>query len=429
MPVSSEVSGGLDMASSSASGVQEGDDRVSVCRHWKKLGYCLFADKCHFVHPPELATNDDLVGDMSSLSVGDRRRKAYAETYGAYVEVNNGVAGGGYSTDNCASTRRCVRNRNKVGGFRRFLIDRFSVEYLRGTGSVVREGGTSSYAGVLDVAGGKGELSFELVNLNAIPCTGVDPRPFNLGRARKRLRMGIDKRSVVLKDYVDVSDGDVVPITPRQFRFYFLPALWNMAGLGEGAVSEAERQPLVDAAFQTACDTEWTVKGLVSESTEDKRDSKRTVKGPTSYGTDPTTGTTMMYNCSNAPELNEDYYTATCPDWREIRSVLTECTVVVGLHPDQAAGDIIAFALEFDKSFALIPCCTYFKTFPKRKLKNGMQVKSYDSLVQFLVEMVDRYNETVTDPSKKREVHVDTLDFAGKNRVVWSRATDFKAQS
>jgi hypothetical protein len=30
--------------------------------------------------------------------------------------------------------------------------------------------------GVVDVAGGKGELSFELINLSNVPCTVIDPR-------------------------------------------------------------------------------------------------------------------------------------------------------------------------------------------------------------------------------------------------------------
>jgi hypothetical protein len=35
-------------------------------------------------------------------------------------------------------------------------------------------------AGLLDVAGGKGELSFELRNLNGIPATVLEPRPLDL---------------------------------------------------------------------------------------------------------------------------------------------------------------------------------------------------------------------------------------------------------
>jgi hypothetical protein len=33
---------------------------------------------------------------------------------------------------------------------------------------------------VLDVAGGKGELSFELINLSSIPSTVCDPRPLQV---------------------------------------------------------------------------------------------------------------------------------------------------------------------------------------------------------------------------------------------------------
>jgi hypothetical protein len=35
---------------------------------------------------------------------------------------------------------------------------------------------------VLDVAGGKGALAFELVNLNGLPATVLDPRPLALRR-------------------------------------------------------------------------------------------------------------------------------------------------------------------------------------------------------------------------------------------------------
>ena len=41
-------------------------------------------------------------------------------------------------------------------------------------------------SGVLDIAGGKGELSFELHNLNGIPTTVIDPRPMRLDRFVKR---------------------------------------------------------------------------------------------------------------------------------------------------------------------------------------------------------------------------------------------------
>ncbi len=58
---------------------------------------------------------------------------------------------------------------------RRFLIDTYGRELL-GSGS-----------GVLDVAGGHGALSFELLNLNNIAATVVDPRPLKTARYQRRL--------------------------------------------------------------------------------------------------------------------------------------------------------------------------------------------------------------------------------------------------
>ena len=52
----------------------------------------------------------------------------------------------------------------------RWLLDTFGRDVL-GAG-----------AGVLDVAGGKGGLAFELANLNGVAATVLDPRPLSLSR-------------------------------------------------------------------------------------------------------------------------------------------------------------------------------------------------------------------------------------------------------
>lgn len=44
---------------------------------------------------------------------------------------------------------------------------------------------------MLDIAGGKGDLAFELVNLNRIPATVVDPRPLKLDKRLIWLRVRI----------------------------------------------------------------------------------------------------------------------------------------------------------------------------------------------------------------------------------------------
>lgn len=60
----------------------------------------------------------------------------------------------------------------------RFLLDTYGRELL------------SSGSGVLDVAGGKGELAFELVNLNNIPATVVEPRALKLAKQELWLKVG-----------------------------------------------------------------------------------------------------------------------------------------------------------------------------------------------------------------------------------------------
>merc|ERR1712107_227685 len=85
-----------------------------------------------------------------------------------------------------------------------------------------------------------------------------------------------------------------------------------------------------------------------------------------------------------------------------------DCSIMVGMHPDQAAGWIAEIAVAASKPFAIVPCCVYSVEFPKRKGIDGMTVRSYDQLLSYL--------ETRAPGVRRR-----ALDFEGKNIVVyWS---------
>uniref|UniRef100_A0A6B2LG12 Uncharacterized protein n=1 Tax=Arcella intermedia TaxID=1963864 RepID=A0A6B2LG12_9EUKA len=92
---------------------------------------------------------------------------------------------------------------------------------------------------------------------------------------------------------------------------------------------------------------------------------------------------------------------------------ISGCSIVVGMHPDQAAGAIIDYCLAVGKPFAITPCCVYADQFPKRKLKDGTPVRTDQHFLQYLIEK---------DP---QNILQDTLAFEGKNVVLYSNPSLF----
>ena len=52
---------------------------------------------------------------------------------------------------------------------------------------------------------------------------------------------------------------------------------------------------------------------------------------------------------------------------KRLRRVLKECSVVLGMHPDQATDNIFEAALAFGKPVACVPCCVFAREFPHRR--------------------------------------------------------------
>jgi len=142
---------------------------MPICRHWAKLNYCAYGDTCQFEHPK---ASEDIWVEGETFSAVDNRRRAWLRSHDNQSQSNGPAEG----------KRRPVNNGRRGACFARWLLDRFGVELLRNG----REpcGGKSS--GIVDVAGGKGDLAFELHTLRGIHCTVVDPRPPNYTRLLNR---------------------------------------------------------------------------------------------------------------------------------------------------------------------------------------------------------------------------------------------------
>lgn len=214
-----------------------------LCRHWSRSGSCLYGDECRFRH-------DDAGGGGGA---------------------GGGGRGGGTSADKARNrTRHHVRNRSKAGAFRRWLVDTFGVDTLRGVGGGGNAdgggGGSECHqlrgdeTGVLDIAGGKGELAFELQNLSGVPVTVIDPRPMRLDKYVKRFRKGFYHRNGAPA----MEAGGRRPMgsalkAPRHLRLFFHDGLFDARKVPDVTA----RRAAAKESWELANNTRWSCRGLV----------------------------------------------------------------------------------------------------------------------------------------------------------------------
>jgi hypothetical protein len=62
---------------------------------------------------------------------------------------------------------------------------------------------------------------------------------------------------------------------------------------------------------------------------------------------------------------------------------LQESSVLIGVHSDEATEAIVDIAIYLKKPFAVVPCCLHSVYYPDRKI-NGMPVNSYELFISYL---------------------------------------------
>jgi hypothetical protein len=352
--------------------------------------------------------------------------------------------------------------------FRRWVLQTFGHAFL------------CSGAGVLDVAGGKGELAFELLNVSGVPVTVVDPRPMRLDTYARKFRAGFyhkNRAPAVVASVLRPADAPLA--APKHCRVYFFPDAWREPEL-------EKRRAATFASWRVAHETRWSRRGLVldegSEQGEEgsggamtfRDDVSNTSRSETGDGSDGDKNASTLRSAryrargdvarqrslfetkrrelaelspestiSSGEEVpftkNEEttlgrgsdadalaYNTRLVPEsmdadstFSTLEQTLSDCSVVLGMHPDQATDAIVDFALEFGKPFAVVPCCTYSKEFPKRRRppspanpNGGGLVTTHKHLVEYLLAKAPGLCRTAT------------LPFGGMNTVVYSLGTE-----
>lgn len=84
------------------------------------------------------------------------------------------------------------------------------------------------------------------------------------------------------------------------------------------------------------------------------------------------------------------------------------CSLIIGMHPDEATVDIVDVALSKKINFAVVPCCVFHNKFPDRKLKNGKEVVEYPDIIQFILEKDD-------------SLKTDFLNIKGRNKIIYKK--------
>ena len=134
-------------------------------------------------------------------------------------------------------------------------MDNFGVERLR------------AGSGVLDIAGGKGELAWELVNLNLIPSVVLEPRLLELQSVERKWQNGIFWRNPIFHSHLHCAhDGSIPPQTPQHLRLLLTSALISWLCPEPCVDSETDDKAENLRAFSDSCrraaDLRWTRKGL-----------------------------------------------------------------------------------------------------------------------------------------------------------------------
>jgi hypothetical protein len=241
------------------------------------------------------------------------------------------------------STRASSR-KTRVYIFREFLWDVYG-DYLS-KGDIV-----------LDAAGGKGDLSWLLRNVDDVDSVVVDPRV---------TKNHIVKSVRFLREHPAEATLRAIPDRPT---YQPLAALMPKLEGKENYPSSRHLRILVDKDLVSAIRSfrrgeangmgKWTL--FWNEALKKGRDAQ-----PLGYREDET--------CTEE----------TIADAKDALGTIISAKLIVGFHPDQATDASIDLAMELGIPFCVVPCCVFPATFPDRKLADGAGVRCYTQLIEYL---------------------------------------------
>lgn len=245
---------------------------------------------------------------------------------------------------------RAFSRKNRVFVFREFLLSRYN---NLNDGDVV-----------LDVAGGKGDLSWLLSNVDDLRSVVLDPRKTNTH---------LVKSVHFLRDHPDELRLRSIKGQPT-----YQPLAALIPKLAEKSFSLKEHSHMrifVDEDLVQAIRS-YKSNGCRQAWIDYWEKAFRLGIG------------TPNLNPKNDDDDSDRLGNKQISDAFEALDVFLRARLVVGFHPDQATDYCIDLATELQIPFCIVPCCVFPSFFPHRALQDGTRVRNYDDLLSYLLNKV-----------------------------------------
>ncbi|KAF9925300.1 hypothetical protein FBU30_004937 [Linnemannia zychae] len=217
--------------------------------------------------------------------------------------------------------------------FCRWLVDTFGQEYL------------NSGSGVLDVAGGKGEISLFLKHMFGVQSTVVEP---NTRRDKSYQRRNLME---VIQRQLDIEAGGDGNIHRRV----------NSTKISPIDAATVSLEPQDSSGIELQDEQKEPM-----NSVKERRRIKKLQEA--------------QFVVPRLCTLLDDQFVV------EHKDVFDKASILIGMHPDQATEPIVTMALKHNKPFAVVPCCVFAHENPDRRLANGGTVNTTLEFIQYLTE-------------------------------------------
>ncbi|KAF9374835.1 hypothetical protein CPB97_011866 [Podila verticillata] len=322
--------------------LDRGDSSQPHCKFWLNSGKCN-KQKCDFWHET----------DQAKLKT--ERRRWVEERIQAKRQISH------HSCDPHQTTTK-NQHRERSLYFAQWLLQTFSREFLE------------SGSGVLDIAGGRGDLSWELQTRQGVRSTIVEPRP---GKGmRKWQRKWLEK--FVADNHRDQGDDTVEEAQDGLAQ--------EDPACERGNVAKKQKMGVAD--------------NKDGDDEDDDDDKEEPDSGDKDSGLSrfiPTVKTYPLQTMEPAriQAMMDDAFLQTH------RELVASASILIGLHPDQATEPIVRAALKAGKPFAIIPCCVFGRDNPHRRLPVVRTELSGES---------EAHGDGEMDGAKNKDVSVQDMD-------------------